>query len=247
MPGHKVLLKINLNTASPYPASTCPKMLRSLLDLFHSKGIHEIVIGDCSSVRGALPTRRVAKKTGILKAIEGRAEASFFDEEKWVTIPIGGQYLREVTVPRIALEVDRIIAVANMKTHKLADFSFGMKLAVGFMHPRERYNLHNEHLQEKAVEILKAIQPDLTIIDGRSVFISGGPDSGKVVEGGVLLLGDNPLAVDLEAYAITYLLKKQHGYLETFAEDPFAMRQFRHGIKLDLGGTTWEGYSCVQL
>jgi uncharacterized protein (DUF362 family) len=239
--GHRVLLKVNLNTPHPYPGSTCPEMLSFVIDLIGRAGAKEILVGDCSSNR-ALPTRSVAKKMGILDVIEGRARMVCFDEGPWVTVSLTTPYLTEVTVPRLAFEVDRIIGLANMKTHVRADFSFGMKLCVGFMHPVERHGLHRDHLQERAVEILKAIEPDVTVIDGRRAFVTGGPETGKTVDAGVVLMGTDIVAVDLEAYRVLYRLKKEHGCLDHFSEDLFAMAQFRHAAALGLCGGVSENY-----
>jgi uncharacterized protein (DUF362 family) len=243
-PGQRVLVKINLNTPHPYPGSTSPEMLSLVIDLIGQRGVKEILVGDCSSNR-ALPTRSVAKKMGILDAIEGRARMVCFDEGPWVTVPLATPYLTEVTVPRMAVEVDRIIGLANMKTHARADFSFGMKLCVGFMHPLERHGLHRDHLQERAVEILKAIEPDVTLIDGRTAFVTGGPETGKTFDEGVVLIGGDPVAVDLEAYLVLYRLKKDEGCIGNFTEDPFAMAQFSHAVAVGLWDGPSTGYRCV--
>ena len=164
-----------------------------------------------------------------------------------MTVPISGHYLKHVTVPQRAMRVDRIISLANMKTHKLATFTFGMKLAVGFMHPLERISLHQDHLQQKATEIQLAVPSDLTIIDGRLAFITGGPDKGEVSKADLVIMGSNPLAVDIEAYKALYALKKRHGCLDGFAEDPLAMPQFSHAIKLDIGGGPNGTYRTIEV
>ena len=158
---------------------------------------------------GALPTQRVAAKAGITEVLRGKAQLICFDNEPWVRVNIGGKYLSSVVVPRMVFEVDRIIHLANMKTHSLADFSFGMKLGVGYLHPLERRELHREYLQEKVAELALAVQPDLTVIDGRKAFVCGGPVKGRVEKAGIVLWGENPLAVDVEAYRRLYALKKE--------------------------------------
>jgi len=219
----RILVKINLNTADAYPASTDPEFLIALLDAMRDKGFKNLLVGDCSSI-SALPTKRTAVKAGIAEVIRGKAQLICFDNEPWVRVNIGGKYLSSAVVPRIVFEVDRIIHLANMKTHCLADFSFGMKLGVGYMHPLERRELHREYLQEKVAELTLAVQPDLTIIDGRKAFVCGGPTKGRVEKAGVVLWGENLLAVDVEAYRRLYALKKNADCLEGFKEDPFEMR-----------------------
>ena len=244
-PGHRVLIKVNLNTGFPYPASTAPDMLKALLSFLHRLGITDLLVGDCSS-RSALPTRGQAMAAGLPDAAAGIARMMYFDEGKWVRVPIKGCYLTNITVPGVVYDVDRIIALANMKSHSQADFSFGLKLGVGFMHPRERAALHLGHLQEKVVEINLAVQSDLTIVDGRTAFITGGPNEGETAQANVIIGGLNPLAVDLEAYRCLYALRESHGCLGSFRPDPSTMAQFSHALQLRLGGLTWKGYQCVE-
>ena len=241
----RILVKINLNTADKYPASTDPEFLIALLDAMRDKGFKNLLVGDCSSM-GALPTQRVAAKAGITEVLRGKAQLICFDNEPWVRVNIGGKYLSSAVVPGVVFEVDRIIHLANMKTHFLADFSFGMKLGVGYLHPLERWELHREYLQEKVAELALAVQPDLTVIDGRQAFVCGGPVNGRVEKAGIVLWGENPLAVDVEAYRRLYALKKEFKCLEEFLEDPFEMRQLRHARKIGVGNTDWQGYRVVE-
>jgi uncharacterized protein (DUF362 family) len=196
---------------------------------------------------GALPTQRVAAKAGIAKALRGKAQLICFDNEPWVRVNTGGEYLSSAAVPEVVFEVDRIIHLANMKTHCLADFSFGIKLGVGYLHPLERWELHREYLQEKVAELALVVQPDLTVIDGRQAFACGGPVNGRVEKAGVVLWGENPLTVDVEAYRRLYALKKELNCLEEFLEDPFEMRQLRHARKIGVGNTDWQEYRVVEV
>jgi len=239
--GIKVLIKINLNTADPYPGSTSPETAAALVDFLRGKGVDDITVGDCSG-NHSLPTIRTARRNGIMKALKGKVRFSFFDREAWTEVSLAGSMLGKITVPRSALEAGRIINLANIKTHCHADFSFGLKLGVGFMHPIERYSLHRNNLREKIAEINLAVPADLTIIDGRTAFITGGPDRGDEARGNVILLGTNPLAVDVHAYRILYDLKKRFGCTDGFDEDPFRMAQLRHAREIGVGGNSWNGY-----
>lgn len=229
--GQKVLIKINLNSALPYPASTEPRVLAEILDMLLAIGITDIAVGDCSSIHD-LPTRRTCKKAGIAAIIEGKAKAVYFDEEKWISVPIEGQYLKTMIVPKAIYEADRMIYLANVKTHKHADFSMAMKLGVGLMHPFLRYDLHKEHLPEKAVEIALAVKPDLIFLDARQPFITGGPNVGQTARGNTVFAGTDFLSVDLEGYKLLYKLKEENDCIGNFTKDPFEMRQFAHAAKI---------------
>lgn len=242
----RILIKYNLNTANPYPASVDPKMLRTLVDLLLKLGASEISVGDCCTV-SLIPTRNQVKKAGLSQAIGGRAKLICFDELPWVTVPLEGEHLKSVTVPRVARDAETIISLANLKTHYHAVFTGALKLAVGFMHPLERYALHRDHLQEKIAELNLALQSDLYIMDARTVMITGGPDHGKTANAGTILVSDNPLAIDLEAYGLLYRLKAENDCLEGFLDDPFSLTQLCHARDIGIGGNPWSGYSVEEL
>ena len=69
-PEDKVLIKININTADDYPASTDSQMLCELIECLNASGINNIEVGDCSAYT-RLPSRRVFKKTPLYNAGEG--------------------------------------------------------------------------------------------------------------------------------------------------------------------------------
>lgn len=234
-PEHSIFIKINLNSADPFPASTCPHMLRELLGFLFNRGHRRIQVGDCSGI-GALPTRRVARKTGVLRVLGDDTRFLDFDRGSWVRVKLPGTHLKSVTVPEGVLKADRIISLANMKTHQFADYTFGLKLAVGYMHPLERYELHRHHLQEKVVEINLALPADLTLIDGREAFITGGPHMGRKEPCAVVMAGTDPVRVDAAAYRRLYRLKEEQGCLNGFPPDPFATRQLGHALRIGLGG-----------
>ncbi|MFO7637293.1 MAG: DUF362 domain-containing protein [Clostridia bacterium] len=230
-PEDRILVKINLNTADPYPASTDPDTLDGLLGMLEGNGFRNLTVGVCSA-NYRLPSRRVMKDTPLDNVIRNRAGIVFFDEGKWVNVPVKGECLQRVVIPECVYEADRIIYLANLKTHRSADFSMGMKLAMGFVHPLLRLGYHREHLQEKVVEIMLAVRPDLIFLDARNPFITGGPDTGNTARADQILAGRDLLSVDLEGYRILYRLKQENHCLEGFHADPFGMRQFMHAKSL---------------
>lgn len=242
-PGQRILIKVNLNTADPYPASTDPGFLSALLTFLHSHGLTDILVGDCSSL-SALPTRKVARQVGLPGAIDGLARMVYFDEMDWIEVPVAGQYLSTITVPGIVYEVDRILSISNLKTHFLAGYTMALKSLVGFMHPVERGAMHKNNLHQKLVEISLAVMPDLSIIDGRTAFITGGPARGQTAAADVILLGTHPASVDKEAYLELYRLKEQFHCLDQFVPDPLQMPQLNHAAAIwpEAG---WQNYRLI--
>jgi uncharacterized protein (DUF362 family) len=203
MAGDRVWVKPNFNSPDPFPGSTDLAFLRAVLELLRDAGA-KIVVGESS---GGIwrPTSNTVSKLGALDMLgEMGIEFVSFDagETDWVEVPIEGEHLTAVTVPKVAYEADRRVYLPCMKTHKYARFTLSLKLSVGFVHPGERRALHMSNLEEKAAEINLVWQPDLIIMDGRRAFVSGGPEKGELVEPGILMASGDLVAIDVEALKV---------------------------------------------
>lgn len=201
--GDRVLLKPNFNTADPPPASTDLGFLKTVAALIMEAGAGEIIIGDSSTVY--LKTRKVMEEIGVfdLEKTVPNVRVAVFEEGEWVRKKIpGGKFQPCVAVPKILDEVDKLILLPCLKTHKMAQFTGALKLAVGFMKPIQRLKLHVSNLQEKVAEINGVIKPDLIIMDGRKCFINRGPAEGDLREPNLILASKNRVAIDIEGIKI---------------------------------------------
>lgn len=223
---YRVLIKVNVETANPYPASTDLAMLEWVIGLLKERGIHRIVIGDCSS-QTEVPTRKAMKEAGFFARFGDQVEYACFDELEWVRVKGEFSALSDLVVPRLVDQVDKIIYLANLNTHRYADFSMGMKLAVGFMHPLQRIDLHRDHLHEKIVEIAAAVQPDLIFLDGRNARIDQGVNTSRVERGDCVIVGSELLQTERLGYEVLLEMKKKFQCVGSFTEDPFEMKQLR--------------------
>jgi uncharacterized protein (DUF362 family) len=189
-----------------------------------------------------LSTRHVMEATGTLAKVKDTgAETIFFDEQKWVKINVGGQYLRSVSLPERAMEADKVVYLCNLKTHFRADFSLSLKLAFGFVKQSERLAFHLRHLKEKLVDVNLVVHPDLIIADGRKCFITGGPFSGEVREPNVILASGDRVALDVEAIKI---IASYEG--SKLKDDPWSYTQIRRAVELGLGVKNEQEYKVVQ-
>ncbi len=242
LPGASVFVKPNFNSPDPYPASTDLEFLRTVLELLRETGV-KITMGE--SAGGVWrPTVNVFRKLGLYELTSRLGVKLIAFEEAgndWVRIPIKGDYLEAVTVPRSAYEADYLVYLPCMKTHRLARFSGSLKLVFGFVHPGERRRFHRGHLEQKLGEANLCWQPDLIMMDGRKSFVTGGPTSGKVVEPGILLASGDQVAIDVEG--ISTLLR--YGDNNRLVDDPYRVPQvataLRHGI-----GSGRDGYIVVE-
>ena len=229
-PANSVLIKINLNSANPYPASTSNHMLETILQSLLDLGIKNICIGDCSGLIH-LPTREVIKKKGLYDLKKYGIKIKVFDYGRWVKIAINGVYFKNIILSESIYKYDKIINLANLKSHSIAGFSFATKSLVGFMHPCQRSELHRDHIEERIAELALAVQPDINIIDARKIFIDGGPDTGTVAEAKTIITNNSILETYLSAYNLLSSFKQKFG-IKDFDQNPYNSRFFKHLIKI---------------
>jgi uncharacterized protein (DUF362 family) len=202
-PGERVLLKPNVNTADPFPASTDPTFLQVMIEMVLAAGAGEVIIGDSSTFYQN--TRKNFEKLGFfdLAMSDPRIRVISFDEGKWIKKTVkGGKFLKSIKVPEILDQVDRIIILPCLKTHFIANFTGALKLGVGFMATTERLAFHAKHTEEKIAELNLVYKPDLIIMDGRKCFITGGPFEGEVREPNKILVSASRVSIDIEAINI---------------------------------------------
>lgn len=237
--GDEILLKPNFNSGDAPPCSTDPDFVDAIITLLYEHGAGRVIVGESSMM--SLSTRKVFEETGMMhKAEQAGAEVVFFDEGKWVKVSTGGKYLGSVSLPDSALRVNKLVYACAMKTHKWAKFTLSLKLAVGFMKPSERIQLHMRHLEEKIADLNLVVHPCLIIMDGRVCFISGGPACGERRNPNLMLTSGDRVALDVEA------IKTIQGFAgNSLTDDPWNYTQIRRAAELGLGVKQETDYEVV--
>jgi uncharacterized protein (DUF362 family) len=238
--GDRVLLKPNYNSADPSPASSDPEFLKAIVELLFEHDAGKVIVGE-SSWQG-LATRKALERAGTLDALKGTgAEVAFFDEEEFVKVNVGGEYLKHVSLAERAMQTDKIVYSCCMKTHFRADFSLSLKLAFGFTKKSERMAFHVRHLKEKLVDLNLVVHPNLIIMDGRKCFVSGGPFSGQVRNANVILASGDRVAMDVESIKVIASFEGSK-----LKDDPWGYTQIRCATALGLGVRSENEYTVVQ-
>jgi len=240
-PGETIMVKPNFNTPDPPPGSSDPLFVKVVIEQLYEHGAGKVVVGESSMFR--LSTREVLRDMGMLQAAqEAGAEVLCFDEGEWTTVETGGHYLKKVALAQAGLEAKKIVYVCCLKTHRLANFTMSLKLAMGFVKSRDRLNMHARRLKQKLAELNLAIAPDLTIMDARRCFISGGPDKGELREPNLILASGDQIAIDVQG------LKVIQGYAgHSLKKGPWELPMIRRAVELGLGATSEEAYRVARL
>lgn len=192
-----VLLKVNFNTADPFPASSDIEFIKAVIVNILKAEPKKIIVGDSCTFSQNTYDVMCSKKAYSLEDIDPRVQVMNFDERKWLKMTIhGAKYLRRVSLPDVLEQIDKLILLPCLKTHSWAQYTGALKLSVGLMKPSERIPLHMGKLQEKIAELNLVINPDLVIMDARKCFINKGPSSGEIREPKKLLISDSRIEID---------------------------------------------------
>jgi len=242
--GMRTLVKPNVVSGDPPPATTDPRVVRAVVELAKGAGASRVAVGDMSAVL-ALPTRPNLDRTGIAQAArEAGAELLAFDEGEWVEVkPPGAELATRVFVARAAHEAERLVSVPVIKTHRSASFSCALKNTVGCVHGKNKPWAYGSAGWEPAVaELNLAVRPHLWVVDGLQSMIKGGPWSGEAAGTSVILASGDPIATDAIALGVI----KAFGRWDLVTEKGvWEQTQIRRAIALGLGARGPEAVELV--
>ncbi|MFC2006821.1 DUF362 domain-containing protein [Chloroflexota bacterium] len=238
--GKTVVLKPNFNSADPAPGSTHNDTLRTLIQVLQEMGAKRITLAERSGPGDS--TRQVMEKKGIFDlAKELDFDIICLDElgpDGWVQIrPKDSHWKNGFHFPRVYLETECIVQTCCLKTHAYGGhFTLSLKNSVGMV-PRTGYpymgELHSSRYQRQMIaEINTAYSPDLIVLDGVEAFVDGGPSSGKRVQAGIMLAGNDRVAIDAVGVAILRLLGTTREVSQGMI---FGQDQIARAVELDLG------------
>jgi uncharacterized protein (DUF362 family) len=238
-PGDQILVKPNFNTSDPPPASSDPHFVKAVIELLYEHGAAQVILGESSMFR--LSTRDTLRQAGMLQAAEeAGAQVVAFDEQEWVSVQTGGRYLKKVALAGAGLKAEKIVYACCLKTHRYADFTMSLKLAMGFVRSRDRLAMHARRLREKLIDLNLAIAPDLIIMDGRRCFISGGPMEGELRQPNLIFASGDRIAIDVEGLKV---IQSHPGH--SLKKSPWGLTMIQRAVDLGLGAASEAAYQVV--
>jgi uncharacterized protein (DUF362 family) len=181
-------------TATPFVGA-------SLLALSQCSSVKRIDMGENSAIQ--IPTRLCYKHAGYydeLKRVRRQAACPVnmfcIDEERRDSVFIGGTVHDTLRVSRKMARADSKVYLPKLKRHCVSNMTGVLKLNIGICSDDERSIRHDYMLNEKIVDLLKAGYPDFIAMDAIDVGVGNEsfPSKRKL---GLILMGTNPLAVDI--------------------------------------------------
>jgi uncharacterized protein (DUF362 family) len=245
--GQTVLVKPNVNTGDPYPASTNPEVVLEVVKLVWERDPKRVIVGDRSTRRRN--TRDEMRQCGIEQAArEGKAEVMYFDDMNWELVkpPNATNWSNGYHVAAAITQADHVISLPVVKTHGGGWFTMSLKNFVGIIHPDDRGVMHGAQGRGRGqggdsgyvtfarmiAELGLAVTPALNIMDGTKAFVSGGPSSGDLVEPKLIIASRDRIATDVTGLGVL-----KHYGTESRIQDISVWKQpmIARGIEIGLG------------
>lgn len=140
---------------------------------------------------------------GELEEIDPKVRLCDLNTQETVEKPVPrAKRMKSREVPKVLEEADVVISVPVMKTHFAAVVSLGVKNLQGCMPPLEKYMTHFFGLWQNLVNIHYLVKPRLTVLDALVGQEGFGPVQGEPKPMGLIIVGENPVAVDSVAMRI---------------------------------------------
>jgi uncharacterized protein (DUF362 family) len=201
--GKRVVVKPNMVDVSPdRPIHTDPRLIEALAALLADLGAREIVLAEGTSHnRDAEDLFRRAGYEALARRRGIRlVDLNYDDLTPVKCVNPHATLLREIALPRTIGEADVLISVPKLKTHKLAGITLSLKnmfgILPGMVYGWPKNTLHWNGIPLSICEINGTVKTHYTVVDGVVGMEGHGPIMGTPRKAGVLVMGDNALAVD---------------------------------------------------
>jgi len=261
-----VLLKPNLIAIDPEGiTNTNPAVIAAARETFLRLGASDVLIGDGSGIdrdsQAILESMRMREFAGPLARIFVDLNV---DDVELVALKTRASRLKELYFPKTVRHADFLVSMPKLKTHHWAGVTLSLKNMFGVV-PGGCYGwpknvLHWAGIDRAILDINAAVRPDFAIVDGIVGMEGNGPIQGAMKFAGVLIVGDDPVAVDSTCARVMGLLPEKIKHIaqaatllghidrekilqlgESIASvcDPFSvLHQFRH-LREDASGPIW--------
>ena len=204
--GKRVVIKPNVvDVSRDRPIHTDPRLIDALVLHIGDLGAREIVLAEGASHNR--DSEDLFRRSGY-EALARRRGVRLVDLNYDDITPVrcinpNAILLREIALPRTIGTADVLISVPKMKTHRLAGITLSLKnmfgILPGTVYGWPKNTLHWNGIPLSICEINGTIKTHYSIVDGVVGMEGYGPLLGTARKVGILVMGDNALAVDASA------------------------------------------------
>ncbi|MGH9787789.1 MAG: DUF362 domain-containing protein [Candidatus Acidiferrales bacterium] len=221
--GKTVFLKPNFVGLDPLGAiNTHPAVVAAARESFLRLGAQTVLVGDGPALER--DTEAIIESVRLRDYLDRPRETFVdlnLDEVERVPLRTRASRLKELYLPRAVLRADWVVSLPKLKTHHWAGVTLSLKNMFGIV-PGSCYGwpknlLHWAGIEQCVLDINSTVRPDFAIVDGIVGMEGNGPIQGRPKACGVLVFGDDPVAVDATCARIMGLAPERIGYLRRAA------------------------------
>ncbi|MBI9087168.1 MAG: DUF362 domain-containing protein [Desulfobacterales bacterium] len=196
-----VVFAYNTDVFGDMAYTATPLMGAALDTLSRQSGVDRVDMGENSAI--GFPTRLCYKNAGYYDEVESVRKSAgcpvdifCMDEVPRKSVFVGGKVHDNLRISKIMAEADTKVYLPKLKGHCVSNMTGTVKLNIGICSDDERAIRHDFLLNEKIVDLLAVGYPDFIIMDAVDVGVGNEafPVRRKL---GLILMGTNPMAVDL--------------------------------------------------
>lgn len=219
--GKTVLLKPNLVEFDASTAiNTDVALVAAALEAFRSLGAASVTIAEGPGHRR--DTLGVADEAGYWKGVRN-FEGQFVDLNRDDVTPVSNfANEKQFFLPNTALGADLIVSMPKMKTHHWAAATLSMKnlfgLVPGSVYGWPKNTLHYIGIDNSIVALNRQFRKTFAIVDGIVGMEGNGPIQGQAKNVGLLVFGQDLVAVDSTCCRIMGIDPAKVAYLQQAAD-----------------------------
>lgn len=217
--GKTILLKPNFVGPDPQNLiNTHPAVVAAARDSFLQLGAERVLLGDGPALdrdtEGIVESMHLREYVGPL----GQCFVDLnLDAPRKTVLRTNASTLKHLYFPETVLGADLVVSMPRMKTHHWAGVTLSLKNMFGVV-PGSCYGwpkniLHWAGINRSLLDINSTVRPDFAIVDGIVGMEGNGPTQGTPKPCGVIVMGDDPVAVDCTCARIMGLLPERIEYL----------------------------------
>lgn len=218
--GKTVFLKPNFVGLDPLGLiNTHPAVVAAAREGFLRLGAQRVLVGDGPALER--DTEAVVESVRLREYLGDLARTFVdlnLDDVHRVRLRTRASSLKALEFPQSVLNADFIVSMPRLKTHHWAGVTLSLKNMFGIV-PGSCYGwpkniLHWAGIDRALLDINSTVRPDFAIVDAIVGMEGNGPLQGTPKPCGVLVVGDDPVAVDATCARIMDLVPERIGYLK---------------------------------
>jgi uncharacterized protein (DUF362 family) len=219
--GKRILLKPNLVEFDPKGViNTHPAVIEAAIDSFRNLGAREVLVAEGPGHRR--DNEYLLTASGIYDIInEHRVRYVDLntDDVRLTNLRSSFTNLKQLYFPETLFDADLLVSMPKLKTHHWAGVTLSLKNMFGVV-PGSVYGwpknaLHWAGIDRSILDINSSLPiPQFAIVDGIVGMDGNGPLQGQAKQSGVLILGEDLVAVDATAARLMKIEPRKIEYLE---------------------------------